>query len=76
MAACSTVHLHRAARRLPLQVNKIRDLGTAEHKHMVVTHTDAKETYVWNMDTQASHHRGPKVPSTLDPKPSTLSPEP
>ena len=45
------------------QVNKIRDLGTAEHKHMVVTHTDAKETYVWNMDTQASHHRGPKVPA-------------
>ena len=44
-----------------LQVNKIRDLGMADHKHIVVTHTDAKETYVWNMDTQPAHQKGPKV---------------
>ena len=35
-----------------MQVNKIRDVGTSEHKNMIVTHTDANELFVWNMDTQ------------------------
>ena len=35
-----------------MQVNKIRDLSTADHRNLIVTHTDASELYVWNVDTQ------------------------
>lgn len=34
----------------PGEVNKIRELPT--HPHVVVTHTDSPELYVWNMETQ------------------------
>jgi histone-binding protein RBBP4 len=34
----------------PGEVNKIRDLPS--HPHVVVTHTDSPELYVWNMETQ------------------------
>ena len=32
------------------QVNKIREVP--QHPHILVTHTDAKELYVWNVLTQ------------------------
>jgi len=34
----------------PGEVNKIRELPS--HPHVVVTHTDSPELYVWNMETQ------------------------
>lgn len=33
-----------------LQVNKIREVP--QHPHIVVTHTDKPELYVWNLETQ------------------------
>ena len=48
------------------QVNKIRECPL--HPHMVVTHTDAKELYVWDIEKQPnratdkvshSQHRSP-----------------
>lgn len=33
-----------------MQVNKIREVP--QHPHIVVTHTDKPELYVWNLDTQ------------------------
>ena len=35
-----------------MQVNKIRELGMREYSHIVVTHTDAKELYLWDTKTQ------------------------
>ena len=32
------------------QVNKIREVP--QHPHIVVTHTDAPQLYVWNLETQ------------------------
>ena len=32
------------------QVNKIREVP--QHPHILVTHTDARELYVWNVLTQ------------------------
>lgn len=37
---------------LGLQVNKIREVP--QQPSLVVTHTDAPELYLWNMDTQPS----------------------
>lgn len=36
-----------------MQVNKIRELP--KHSQIVVTHTDAKELYLWNTETQPNH---------------------
>ncbi len=33
-----------------IQVNKIREVP--QHPHIVVTHTDKPELYVWNLETQ------------------------
>jgi hypothetical protein len=39
------------------QVNKIRELP--QHPEVLVTHTDAPELYVWNVDKQPNAVRGP-----------------
>jgi hypothetical protein len=38
-----------------LQVNKIREIP--QHPHLIVTHTDSKETYLWNADKQPHRPR-------------------
>ena len=40
----------------PDQVNKIRELP--QHPEVLVTHTDAPELYVWNIDRQPNQVRG------------------
>jgi hypothetical protein len=40
-----------------LQVNKIRELP--QHPEVLITHTDAPELYVWNIDKQPNRIRGP-----------------
>ena len=47
--------------RLLAQVNKIRDLGTKDHRNILVTHTDANELFVWNVDTQPPAGKAAKV---------------
>ena len=34
------------------QINKIKDLGTPPENNIVVTHSDAKELFLWNVETQ------------------------
>ena len=43
-----------------IQVNKIREVP--QHPHIVVTHTDAPQLYVWNLETQPNRATD-KVPS-------------
>ncbi|GBF95359.1 hypothetical protein Rsub_07787 [Raphidocelis subcapitata] len=47
----------------PGEVNKIRELP--QHPEVLVTHTDAPELYVWNIDKQ------PNMPRNTDKKPHT-----
>ncbi|KIZ06543.1 histone-binding protein RBBP4 [Monoraphidium neglectum] len=41
----------------PGEVNKIRELP--QHPEVLITHTDAPELYVWNIDKQPNRIRGP-----------------
>ncbi|KAG1673556.1 hypothetical protein FOA52_003856 [Chlamydomonas sp. UWO 241] len=45
----------------PGEVNKIREIPG--HPHLVVTHTDSPELYVWNTDTQPDRGRAAKEKS-------------
>jgi histone-binding protein RBBP4 len=40
----------------PGEVNKIRELP--QHPEIIVTHTDAPELYVWNVDRQPDQKKG------------------
>ncbi|KAK9814957.1 hypothetical protein WJX73_003132 [Symbiochloris irregularis] len=52
----------------PGEVNKIRELP--KHSHFVVTHTDAKELYLWNTETQPAY-----IPPKPDVAPVLATPD-
>eukprot|EP00887_Chlorella_sp_A99_P002859 scaffold6.g2859.t1 len=60
-ATCTIIH--------PGEVNRIRELP--QHPHVVVTHTDAPQLYVWNTSTQPARDSGKgardgRLPSIAD----------
>ena len=52
---CNTDLAHESC----MQVNKIREVP--QHPHIVVTHTDKPQLYVWNLETQPNR-ASDKVP--------------
>lgn len=39
-----------------VQVNRTREVGAPGYESQVVTHTDGKELFVWNIETQPARH--------------------
>ena len=48
-----------------MQVNKIREVP--QHPHIVVTHTDKPQLYVWNLETQPNRASDKVAPLCFHP---------